>query len=116
LVGKIISKSFKVICFVLVFIFLTSLIGTIIKDFFNDYDLFDTEDNLAVVTEKLSKKSLTGTPNYYVTVDLNEADSFNGIKNQVFSREFKRLEVGDSIKGHHIHGHHFFYNFRYRER
>jgi len=84
------------------------LIGTIIKDFFNDYDLFDTEDNLAVVTEKLSKKSLTGTPNYYFTVDLNEADSFNGIKNQVFSREFKRLEVGDSIKGHHIHGHHFF--------
>ena len=108
MVGKIIGKSIKVICFALVFMFLASLIVSIIKDFINDYDLFDTEDNPAVVTEKFSKKSLTGSPNYYVTVDLNEADSFNGIENQVFSREFKRLEVGDSIKGHHIHGHHFF--------
>lgn len=95
---------------------LSSLISSTIKDFVNDYDIFNTEDNLAVVTEKISKKSLTGTPAYYVTVDLNDADIFNGIQNRVFSSHFKRLKIGDTIKGHHIHGNHFFYNLRYYRR
>lgn len=77
-------------------------------DFLNDYDIFHTEDNPAIVTEKFTEKSLTGTPNYYVTVDLNEDGSSNRIQNKVFSWQFKRLDVGDAIKGHFIHGEHFF--------
>lgn len=85
-----------------------SLIFSFIKDYVNDYNIFDTEDHPAIVTEKFTTKSLTGMPKYYVTVDLNDADFLSGIQNRVFSWQFKRLEAGDSIKGYYIRGEHFY--------
>jgi hypothetical protein len=108
LIGKIGGIFLKVLAFCLGIWLLSYLIITIFTDFLNDYDIFHTEDNPAIVTEKFSEKSLTGTPNYYVTVDLNEDGSSNLIQNKVLSWQFKRLEVGDAIKGHYIHGEHFF--------
>jgi hypothetical protein len=108
LIGKVGRAFFKVLAFCLGVWLLSYLIITVFTDFINDYDIFHTEDIPAIVTEKFSEKSLTGTPNYYVTVDLNEGDSSDRIQNKVFSWQFKRLEVGDAVKGHYIHGEHFF--------
>ena len=98
----------KVLAFSLGLWLLGSLIISISTDFINDYDLFNTEDHPVMITEKFSKKSLTGTPTYYVTVDVNEESSSPAIQNKVFSWQFKRLDVGDTIRGHYIHGEHFF--------
>ena len=78
------------------------------EDFFSDYDVFDTIDQPAVVTEKFSKKGLVTSPSYFVRVDLNEQNATQDIGNRVSAWQFKRLEVGDSIKGHYIRGEHFF--------
>ena len=98
----------KVLAFSLSLWLLGALIISISMDFINDYDLFNTEDHPVIITEKFSKKSLTGTPTYYVTVNLNEESSSSAIQNKVFPWQFKRLDVGDTIKGHNIHGEHFF--------
>lgn len=108
MVGKIIAMFFKVLGFVLAFWLLTYLIISSFADIFNDYDIFNTEDTPAIVTEKFSKNSLTGKPTYFVIVDLNEVGGHNGVENKVFGWQFKQLEVGDEVKGHHIHGEHFF--------
>lgn len=102
------GRLIKTIVFLIVFWILSGVMVIMFKDFLDDYDLFDTEDTPAIVTEKVSVNNLTSMPKYYVLVDLNEPDGFMGVKNRVFPRQFKQLEVGDTLEGHHIHGDHFF--------
>lgn len=105
--GKLMSSILKVLIFIAIFAFLTSLIVTVIREFIDDYDILDAEYRAAVVTEKISVNNMTGLPKYYVIVDLNENDRNELLKNRVFAWKFKRLEIGDQINGHHIHGTHF---------
>jgi hypothetical protein len=108
LVGKIIGILFKLLGFGLAFWLLSYLLMSLTINFINDYNIFETEDHPAIVTEKVSEKSMIGRPKYFVIVDLNMDDGFYGIKNKVSKRKFNTLEVGDTIKGHYIHGKHFF--------
>ncbi len=105
---RIIPKFFKTVIFLLLFWLLSYLIYTMFLDFLDDYDVFNTEDTPAIVIEKVSVNNFFGLPKYYAIVDLNNVDGYNGVKNRVFPWHFKRLDVGDSLKGHHIHGEHFF--------
>lgn len=108
MVGRVIGLFFKVVGFGLAFWLLAYLIISIFTDFLHDYNFLHTENQPAIVTEKISENSLTGKPKYFVVVNLNEDDRFNEIKNRVFAWQFKRLEVGDTVKGHYIRGEHFF--------
>ncbi|AOV06727.1 hypothetical protein [Sporosarcina ureilytica] len=107
MIGKVSKGILKTLAFgVGLWITIYAIMVTV-TIFLSDYDLFDTVDSPAVVTEKFSKKGLVGTPTYYVLVDLNEQNPANDIENRVFSWQFNRLEVGDTIKGHYIRGEHF---------
>lgn len=108
MIGKVYKASLKTLAFGLSLWVLIYTFIVIAEEFLSDYDIFDTVDSPAVVTEKFSKKGLIGTPSYYVHVDLNEANASTDIENRLSSWQFKRLGVGDEIKGHYIRGEHFF--------
>lgn len=106
--GKIFDRMVKTIVFLVLFWLLSFIIIGLVMDYLEDYDVFHSKDTPALVTEKVAVNNLTGKPKYFVIVDLNEHDVNNEIKNRVFAWQFKRLEVGDTIKGYHIRGEHFF--------
>lgn len=108
LAGKIFDRIVKTIFFLVLFWLLSFIIIGLVMDYLEDYEVFHSKDTPAVVTKKVAVNNLTGKPKYFVIVDLNEHDTNNGIKNRVFAWQFKRLEVGDTIKGYHIREEHFF--------
>lgn len=106
-----VKKIIKVLIFISLFAFLSTLLITVIKDFAEDYDLLQAEKGYVTVVGKTAEKGLFRPPAYYVKVDINNKnpeDLYDGVLNRVAAWQMKSLEHGDKIKGYIIDNHHFF--------
>ncbi len=84
-------------------LFFGLITGIMIFEYFEEYDLTSAKKDSAMITSKVSEKSLFTPPSYFVRVELTDGNESSHL-HRISKREIQKLEVGETLQGFSIYG------------